>query len=185
MMSPDDFADLQRVLSRSRSVCDSAEAHGTLTGALCSAAPCSLDDWLGEILPEGNAAPEERRRLQDVYQRTRAALAGTDFAFQPLLPPEADSLVERTAALGEWVQGFLYGLGLAGAPDLAQRDAELTELLRDLTEITRVSVEAGEADEAAEEAYAELVEYVRVGVQLFFDRLAPLRPAAPPASTLH
>ena len=46
------YADIQRVLTQSRSLADAAEAHGTLSGALCAASVYQLDDWLGEILPE-------------------------------------------------------------------------------------------------------------------------------------
>ncbi len=168
------LADLQRALDHSRAVCDGPEAHGTLAGALCTAAPYRLDDWLGEILPDGVAPPADLERLRSVFDATRSSLSGNDFEFQLLLPDDGDNLADRTAALGEWVQGFLYGLGTGRAPDLAG-DSELSELLRDLTEISRVDVEATELDEDSEAAFAELVEYVRVGVQLLFDRLAAAR----------
>ena len=55
-------------------------------------------------------------------------------------------------------------------------------MLRDLTEITHVDVDPDDDSEQNEEAYAELVEFVRVGVQLLYAHLEPLRdplPAAP------
>ena len=53
--------------------------------------------------------------------------------------------------------------------------ANVDEMLRDLTHIGRATVDAGEQGEAEEEAYAEVVEYVRVGVQLIHDELLDLR----------
>jgi uncharacterized protein YgfB (UPF0149 family) len=53
------------------------------------------------------------------------------------------------------------------------------EILRDFSAITQVGVDPEETEEHNEEAYAELVEFVRVGVQVIFERLEPLR--APPA----
>jgi uncharacterized protein YgfB (UPF0149 family) len=42
-------------------------------------------------------------------------------------------------------------------------------------------VDSGDSDEANEEAYTELVEFVRVGVQLLFDELARYRDRPAPA----
>ena len=54
--------------------------------------------------------------------------------------------------------------------------------MRDFVEITRASVDTRQDAEANESAYAELVEFVRVGVQLLFEELADARrPAAAPA----
>ena len=51
------------------------------------------------------------------------------------------------------------------------------ELARDLTSITQLSVDESESADSNEEALAELIEFVRVGVQLLFDELAPFRSA--------
>ncbi len=47
--------------------------------------------------------------------------------------------------------------------------------MKDFDEITRVGVDGGDSEEHNESAYVELVEFVRVGVQLVFDELAVLR----------
>ena len=58
--------------------------------------------------------------------------------------------------------------------------------MRDFIEISRAEVEDVAPDESNENAYAELVEFVRVGVQLLFEELAVARaPAAPTAAQLH
>ena len=50
----------------------------------------------------------------------------------------------------------------------------VNEIPNDLTPIGRASVELdGDGSESEEEAYAEVVEYVRVGVQLIHDELIP------------
>ena len=58
---------------------------------------------------------------------------------------------------------------------------QLAPILRDLQEISRVGVDPEDSEESGEQAYAELVEFVRVGVQLLFEQLEPLRGPAPPA----
>ena len=100
--------------------------------------------------------------------------------------PDDDAPVEaRVAALAEWCQGFLYGVGAAGTLANAALADDVEEFLTDLAELTRVDA-SGEADaEAEEEAYAELVEYVRVGVQLVYDELAASRASQPQTATRH
>jgi uncharacterized protein YgfB (UPF0149 family) len=107
-------------------------------------------------------------------------LVGNDADFAPLLPDDEASLSERADALSLWCQGFLYGLGSGTTPDPGKVSAEAGEIIRDLTEITHVGVEAGEENEENEAAFAEVVEFVRVGVQLLFVELAPARGQEPP-----
>lgn len=181
-----EFDDLQRVLIQQRALTDAAEAHGTLVGALCSMA-CSLDDWMAEILPEGRADFAAAASLRAIFESTCGALGSDSFSFEPLLPADDAPIAERAAALGEWCQGFLYGLGTGVVPDPAAMPEEVAEVLHDLTEIARVEADLGDESEDNEEAYVELVEFVRVGVQLIHAHLAPLRdlPASGPPESLH
>ena len=54
------------------------------------------------------------------------------------------------------------------------------------TEISRASGDEADADESNEQAYAELVEFIRVAAQVVFEELLPLRqqvyPAPPPTA---
>jgi uncharacterized protein YgfB (UPF0149 family) len=156
---------------------DAAEAHGTLVGALCAMTAYRFEDWLQEILPAGGAQALSSGALRALYFVTSETLAGTDLEFQPLLPEDPQPLSERTAALAQWCVGFLYGLGSGSIQDLKTLPGEVGEVVRDFDEITRVGVDGGESDEQNESAYAELVEFVRVGVQLVFEELGPLRDA--------
>ena len=94
---------------------------------------------------------------------------------------------ERADALSLWCQGFLYGLGSGPAADPAKVSTEAGEIIRDFTEITHVGVEADEENEENEIAFAEVVEFVRVGVQLLFVEFAPARgqEPAPGAASIH
>lgn len=177
------FDDLQRVLVQSRALTDAAEAHGTLVGSLC-ASRCTLSDWLAEILPEGRADGLATEDLRAVFESTSGALVEGTLDFQPLLPTDDAPISDRASALGEWCQGFLYGLGAGVAvPDAASLQGEAAEVLRDMTEITHVDVDPADGAESNEAAYAELVEFVRVGVQLLYDHLQPLREPPSAASS--
>lgn len=187
-LSAHNFDDLQRALVQARALTDAAEAHGTLVGSLC-ASRFTLADWLAEILPEGRADGMAADSLREVFAETANALVEGAMAFQPLLPADDAPIGDRTSALGEWCQGFLYGLGTGVAvPDPASLSGDAAEVLRDMTQITQVDVDPADDDESNEAAYAELVEFVRVGVQVLFDHLQPLReppPAGPSPERLH
>jgi uncharacterized protein YgfB (UPF0149 family) len=180
MIQPD-YSDLQRLLVDERSLADAAEAHGTLAGCLCAAAGYRFEDWVHEILPEGRAAAPAAAALEELYTATAGALLRRDSEFELLLPADAQPIDARTAALARWCQGFLYGLGCGAIPDARQLPGEVGEIVRDLGEITRAGVDARQDEESNESAYAELVEFVRVGVQLLFEELAAVR-RPPPAS---
>jgi uncharacterized protein YgfB (UPF0149 family) len=178
------YAEVERMLSASHALAEPAEAHGTLAGALCALVPYRLEDWLAEILPNG--AADANPALQELYDKTVAALCGQDLQFDLLMPDDECPIEERTHALSQWCSGFLYGLGTNGAGDPRHLPGDLGEVVRDFTEITRAGVDAADSAEANESALAELVEFVRVGVQLVFDELEPLREQhAPPGHALH
>jgi uncharacterized protein YgfB (UPF0149 family) len=185
-MSTEDYTEIQRVLTEERSLADAAEAHGTLAGCLCAAVGYRFEDWLLEILPEGRADPLSKETLRGLYVDTAGSLEGREMEFELLLPVDDEPIDTRTAALAQWCQGFLYGLGTSVVQDESGLPGDIGEIVRDLTEITHVAVDAEQTPESNESAYAELVEFVRVGVQLVFDELGPLRDQpSPPNVPLH
>ena len=171
------FAEVVRVLEGLGSSVPAAEAHGCLVGALCMSSHYPMERWLEEIIPD-----EEQRNDQDsqqalrlLYADTLNALRGEEMDFEALLPDDDIPLTVRAGGLSQWCQGFLYGFGATGKP-MKQEElpVNVNEILNDLTHIGRASVELdGDGGEDEEEAYAEVVEYVRVGVQLIHDELIP------------
>ena len=106
--------------------------------------------------------------------------------FELLMPDEEQPIELRTAALTLWCNGFVYGLGTSGAPDPEHLPGDTGEIVRDLAQIMRAGVDEREGLEANEAALAELVEFVRVGVQVVFEELGALRhPVASPRLPLH
>jgi uncharacterized protein YgfB (UPF0149 family) len=174
-------ARLERTLIAVGAPCDAAEAHGTLSSLICLHGSRAGRYWLDAMLEEEPpAAPTGAEdALLSLAMETAGQLEDPDFTFGPLLPDDGEPLTDRVEAIALWAQGFLHGLGEAGRRSgLAARLQEepLAELMEDLTEITRAAV--GEDEEGAEQdeqAYAELVEYLRVAAQLFYLELAPLR----------
>lgn len=173
------FTEVVRVLEGLGSSVPAAEAHGCLVGALCTTAHYPMERWLEEIIPD-----EERRNDDDsqqalrlLYADTLNALRGDELDFEVLLPDDDAPLAARAGGLSQWCQGFLYGFGTGERRPEQELPANVDEILNDLTHIGRASVELeGSDSDTEEEAYAEVIEYVRVGVQLIHDELIPGAP---------
>ena len=171
-MSIPSFRELAPLMQQAHALADLPEAHGTLAGAFC-AGQVGFEDWLREVFPEGHPGAAAGA-LRAVYEHTRDALTAGEL-LQPMLPPDDAPVAERAPALGEWCQGFLYGLGTSALPEPERLPEQAAEVVRDLMAISRVGVDPDESDEENEQAYAELVEFVRVAVQLLHEELAPFR----------
>lgn len=180
------YVEIQRILESSRGMGGPAEAHGTLAGALCAASGYTFEDWLGEILPDARSGAGASAALRMLYTDTAGAMTGEAMTVELLLPDDDRPLAERADALGAWCQGFLYGLGSSRIPDIESLPGDAGEVVRDLAQIARVCADPEESDESGESAYAELVEFVRVGARLLFEDLAPYRDLPPaPSEPLH
>lgn len=170
------FPEIARVLETLSATTPAAEGHGCLCGALCTSERYPLDRWLDEIVPDPEDANDaDRRALSLLFSDTVNALRGDQMTFEPLLPDDDMALEQRAVALSQWCQGFLFGFGSGRPIRPDDMPPKVEEILKDLTHIGRAAVDAAEGGEEEEEAYAEVVEYVRAGVQLIHDELTGLR----------
>jgi len=166
---------------------DAAELHGQLCGMLCVQPRLPEADAWRRILgrdPDDRA----RERLHEVWRATRAMFEGGQFDFRPLLPTDEARLESRVEALAHWAQGFLLGLDRLGLTDRSKLPGELPGIAGDLGKIAAAESYALDDEESDENAFMELVEYLRVAVQLFREELQESREAkggneAPP--TVH
>lgn len=176
MMSDIRFKDFEDVLAAAGSMADAAEAHGLLCGALCSTSPYRMQDWINEILPDGATLSDESAAIiERVFTATATSFGEQGMEFEPLLPDDEQPLNGRASALALWCTGFLYGLGAGQISDLGALKGEVGEIVRDFTEISRATGSDADGDESNEQAYAELVEFIRVAAQVVFEELLPLR----------
>ncbi|MDP3858874.1 MAG: UPF0149 family protein [Stagnimonas sp.] len=153
---------------------DPSEYHGALCGALCVRGSSEVDPLrLLERVAIEAPPPEVQGPLASLRDATARDLADADSGIRLLLPDDEQPLALRARALGQWCEGFLFGLASRGGLNLAQASAEVREVVEDLSQFTRAEFNDGDNAEIEEEAYAELVEYVRVGLQLVFVELVP------------
>lgn len=177
-------SDLQDALRRADANAGAAEAHGILCGMLCAEQGADRAAWFAEVLGEqparGNLlARDATDQLDALLNDTLAQLGDGMLGLRLLLPDDERPLPERVAALGAWCEGFLLGIARARR-DGAEPSEETRELLSDLVEITKVDPQELDDGQEDERSYAEVVEYVRMGVLLAFEQARDTRP--PPAS---
>lgn len=183
------FNDASQTLGDASGALSVSEAHGCLCGALCINDDYPLTRWMEEVLAD-EAEPfsddllqNVRATLQSLHNDTLRALRGNDLEFVPLLPDDESSLAERTIAMAQWCEGFLYGFGVtsggqsSGQPggkagkSSNKLSAEIREVLHDFTQLARATVGEVEPTDEDESDYAEIVEYLRIGAQLIHDEL--------------
>ncbi len=155
-------------LTRLLDPCNPAELHGLLCGLLCADRDLDRERWLRHAAEQlaDDVEPTEpiRNLLLKLFDYGAAQLDAPDGSVAPLLPDDDAPLRQRADALGVWCQGLLYGLGLGEMERRGELSPESREFLRDAAEIARVGFDTDEAGEADETAYAEVVEYLRVGL---------------------
>jgi len=147
-----------------------AELHGTLTGLLCAGAGERAMTSLSTLVPEATSGAL-REMFVALQRQTLQQLQDTEFTFALLIPGEDLALDAQVAALADWCRGFIVGLTAAGVPDPAHLAGDAGEAIRDFARIAATEVDQTEIDgEEGEREFTELVEYVRVGVQLVFEQ---------------
>lgn len=183
------YQDLTQALRRVDIASDAAECQGAMSAVICFAGNDGFTLWLGAHLPEiesgkmaGDALATETAQITDnLYQDMLQQLRAGELQFQLLLPDDDTDLEARTQAMVHWCQGFLLGLGYVGVADAKRFQGELAEIIHDITEISQMTIGDLDYSEEEERSYAELVEYLRVGVMLMWETLNAQQTQSPPS----
>ena len=160
-----------------------AQTHGLVSSRLAVAGTRGVSESLGQVLDGSDTANALRKEceamLATLWQSTHRVFSERLSAFEPLLPDDNDAVSIRTEALAHWCEGYLHGL-VSGDHDAALKErlaAEpLADIIKDMLQITRATVDDMDDDDSSDDAYVEIVEYLRVAAQLFYEELAELRP---------
>ena len=184
--------ELDAALKRCGATWDAGQAHGLLCSRLAVLGADAGTGWLDQVLAGSDPDDVLRREceilLDALYAYTHRQLSQRQSEFQPLLPDESDSTIIRAEAIAHWCEGFLHGL-VSGSPDVGLKkrlaDEPLSDIIKDMLQITRATVDEDTEQETNEAAYADLVEYLRVAVQLTYEELAEFRSAPDGTEVLH
>jgi uncharacterized protein YgfB (UPF0149 family) len=171
------YDDVARLLHEAGVSTGASEAHGIITGVLCAPDGARVA-WQTLILGRKFKGGQETsaalsQQLAALHRSTYAHLNGVECDFAPLLPGDGHGLAEQIEGLSDWCRGYLYGLHAGGVQDAQALSGDAGEIVRDITRISEAELDTTLADEEETRALVEIVEYLRVGVQLVFEELQP------------
>lgn len=189
-MSVNQLPDFDLAVAISQDVLDSAalsESHGVVCGLLIQRHNAELVHFIGllaslELVRQ--PAPDVQELLAELMATTLAHLNDEELGLQLWLPEDSQPLLLRTQALGHWCNGFLAALGAQSEQALQSLSDEGKEALTDVAQIAKADIgppEGSEQIEEDEQAFAEIVEYLRIAVLILHEDLR--RPL--PADSIH
>ena len=158
---------------------DVSEYHGKIAACLCCDNISAEDLLPEEVNADRSSLSSETMELKtvlvNVIVETLENLNDTEMTFYPVLFPDSESLIERTLSLSNWCQGFIDGFGFSIAQknismDKIEQDI-IREIIEDFSQISKLTSASVMNQDEEELAYMEVVEYVRVGVQLIFEEM--------------
>lgn len=183
-----DISQLEGLLYDADAAFGAAESHGVLCGMLCAQGSTDAAQWILQVLGEqeesSEALQQAGKKLLLIHQLCVEQMNDSDIEFRLMLPDDEESLEDRVEALGNWCQGFVYGLAIGGVKENTELPEDSRELINDILEISRAGYAVDdEADidperdnvEEDEVAFMEIMEYVRMGVLFIYEELQPVQ----------
>jgi uncharacterized protein YgfB (UPF0149 family) len=172
--SNSDYEKLRAALLLADTDHNASEVHGIICGAICNQLKSGRQVDVTELISAMVGINNESKgvleaAIDSLYESSRQSLNDRDSSFSLLLPADEHGLAERTDAVAQWCQGFVFGLLSNQAFPIDKLPGDAAEIARDFMAISKA--EPGEDREQDEWALAEIEEYVRVGVQLIFEEL--------------
>ena len=158
---------------------DLSKYHGKISACLCFENLTAETLLSKEINAEKSSLSSETMKLKTVLlsliSKTLEQLNDSEMSFYPLLLSDSESLIDRTLSLSSWCQGFIDGLDSAVSQknisiDLVNKDI-IREIIEDFSQISKLTCASVMNQDEEELDYMEVVEYVRVGVQLIFEEM--------------
>lgn len=179
-----DIAQLDDMLFHVEAALSASESHGALCGMLCAQGATEAGQWMLHVLGEHEETSKGLqavgKKLLQLHQLSVEQMNNNDIDFELMLPDDDDPLEDRVESLGNWCQGFVYGLAVGGIKEGTELPEDSQELIKDILEISRAGYAADdeaelEASEDDEVAFMEVSEYVRMGILLIYEELQPLQ----------
>ena len=174
VLQPVDYDQLQAALQVAGLELNASEVHGTICGSICNQMKTGISPNLQQLLTAGSEVSGKslvplREVLEILLQQTADSLYRNVSEFNLLLPHEDESLSLRLRALADWCRGFMVGLLNKGLFSIDQLSTDSAEMARDIMAVAEL--EPAQDEEDSEWDFAEVEEYVKVGVQLIFEEI--------------
>ncbi len=148
-----------------------AELQGALCGLLCLTSEADRMSWYNGLFEDFNPDENEARNLIALFDQTAQSLESPDLDLQLAIPNDNASLSSRLLALAHWCQGLIFGLGASGLTDDTPLSAETKEYINDIISISQIADDNLVNTEENENHFAELTEYIRMGLFLIYGEL--------------
>jgi len=181
------FSQITELLEEAELFTSASELHGILSGFICGGIDLDSKGWLphlNDVINEGMGLPPKAKKLANaIHAQIVSQVTDDGLGFSLLVPNDEQPLDDRCDAMSQWAQGFLLGFGMVQQA-LNQATEEIQELIKDIRDISQVSLDFEEENEEFEIAYAEIVEYLRIGAMLCFNHFSR-KPSTPEIKTIH
>ena len=150
-------------------------------GGICSHI-CFKSDHFEEYMPheksdDGASVSVQiaayRKAILRIIETDSKQLKDGDLGFRLIIPGETSSIQERAEALSIWCQGFIDGVSFLLTEQELKIDQSGTkesfEIIEDFTQISTLDPHSINEEVDEELALMELIEFVRLSVQMIYD----------------
>jgi uncharacterized protein YgfB (UPF0149 family) len=166
-MQPD-YNLMRQLLAEAAPDISPSSLHGAVTGYLSSGS--EPDSEIFADLFENTLPDVVLRLLERLGTDVRDELQQGDYSFQPLLPEDDSSLIERLSALGQWCDWFNIGFAAGYMQPQTPLGVDVMEILNDFGQLAEVEVPDADSEDN-ENYFMELVEYVRMAALAVFEQM--------------
>ena len=167
------YEAVENALMNADAITEPSEAHGTLCGLICISGKGAPENWLGHIIGDYEAGDlnieEATNTLMELHNQALQEIIDENYELTLLLHDDDTPLDIRIDDLAHWCQGFLYGLSLSGLKDINSLPQDASEVLQDMMDISKAGYNPEEDEEENEAAFAEIVEYIRIGAYVIYN----------------
>lgn len=182
------YDELRKAVEKAGIQLSAAELHGAISGLVCASSEKNLST-LWDVLLEGQAPEGNLASLAEkVARQTATQLEERQMEFSPMLPDDDSALIDRAEELACWCQSFLAGMGASGTLNKDAMGEQVGEIVLDFSRLAQAGFDEDDEDQDEDEgesAFAEILEFVRVGAQLIYEELAGSLDIPDAETTLH
>lgn len=169
---PNSIDELEPFVSSEDLALSATEINGFITGMVCGGLNWKDEDCqlnLQQVVNEGDALSADLLAvLSSSFEGTKQQLEQGLLQWKLSIEDNATRLSERLNSLSLWCEGWLLGFG--HGLDSGKATLEAIEVLGDIKNISQVDFDLkdDEEDETMEKAYVEILEHLKVSVEMLF-----------------
>ncbi len=173
-----EFPEIKEILLQANAINDVAESHAIASGMLVANISADKLIWVKQVMgeiEESTLPPADvMQSLGNWFDEIKEQLQDSNLRFELCLPDDDEPLEKRVTALQEWCRGFILGIALSGVKDFDDLPEDTRDLLTDFSRIGKEEeFDLDDIDES-EASYADISQYVRIGVLLINEELQPM-----------